>query len=51
MVDNASHDGSVEYVHQNFPDVKMFTTNQIIGGLPGAQMQESEKQKENLFSP
>jgi hypothetical protein len=35
MVDNASHDGSVEYVQQNFPDVKMFTQSTNLGFAGG----------------
>jgi hypothetical protein len=35
MVDNASHDGSVEYVHQNFPEVKMFTQSDNRGFAGG----------------
>jgi len=35
MVDNASHDGSVEYVQQNFPDVKMLTQSTNLGFAGG----------------
>jgi hypothetical protein len=35
MVDNASHDGSVEYVQQNFPDVKMLIQSTNLGFAGG----------------
>jgi hypothetical protein len=35
MVDNASKDGSVEYVHQNFPEVKMFILSENLGFAGG----------------
>jgi hypothetical protein len=35
MVDNASHDGSIEYVQQNFPDVKLFTQSTNLGFAGG----------------
>jgi hypothetical protein len=35
LVDNASHDGSVEYVRQNFPDVKMVTQSTNLGFAGG----------------
>jgi GT2 family glycosyltransferase len=35
MVDNASHDGSVEYVQQNFPDVKMLNQSTNLGFAGG----------------
>jgi len=35
MVDNASHDGSVEYVQQNFPGVKMFSQSTNLGFAGG----------------
>jgi GT2 family glycosyltransferase len=35
MVDNGSHDGSVEYVRENFPDVKIFTQSTNLGFAAG----------------
>jgi GT2 family glycosyltransferase len=35
MVDNASHDCSVEYVQQNFPEVKIFTQSTNLGFASG----------------
>jgi GT2 family glycosyltransferase len=35
MVDNASNDGSVEYVQQNFPDVKLFIQSTNLGFAGG----------------
>jgi len=38
MVDNASDDGSVGYVQQNFPDVKMFTQSTNLGFAGGTNV-------------
>ena len=35
LVDNASNDGSVEYIHQNFPGVKMFIQSANLGFAGG----------------
>jgi GT2 family glycosyltransferase len=35
LVDNASHDGSAEYVHQNFPDVKVLSQSTNLGFAGG----------------
>ncbi len=35
LVDNASNDGSVEYIHQNFPAVKMFIQSTNLGFAGG----------------
>jgi len=35
MVDNASHDGSFEYVQQNFPEVRMFSQSTNLGFAGG----------------
>lgn len=35
MVDNASNDGSIEYVQQNFPDVKLYTQSTNLGFAGG----------------
>ena len=44
MIDNASHDGSVEYVQQNFPGVKMFTqsTNRGFAGGTNEGIRQAE---------
>ncbi|HUT44121.1 MAG TPA: glycosyltransferase, partial [Desulfobacterales bacterium] len=36
MVDNASTDGSVQYVQQNFPDVKIFNQSHNLGFAGGS---------------
>jgi hypothetical protein len=35
MVDNGSHDGSVEYIRQNFPEVKIYTQSTNLGFAAG----------------
>ena len=47
MVDNASHDGSVGYVQQSFPGVKMFTQSTNLGFAGGTN--EGIRQAEGEF--
>ena len=51
LVDNASHDGSVEFVQEHFPHGENFQSRKKISVLPGVPTQVSGKHTGNLFSP
>ncbi|MCX5844692.1 MAG: glycosyltransferase family 2 protein [Deltaproteobacteria bacterium] len=50
MVDNASHDGSVEYVQQNFPEVKMLNRSTNLGFAGGTNAGIRQATGEYIFT-